>query len=121
MKLDKCIGRTCTTFRPGCRTISGSSIGGAGSSSSREKGNNPNEGRWSKFEHFNFLKALKLHGRDWKKVAKTVCTRTSTQCRSHAQKFIVSLEKQGKNLEFILENDFFNSLGDDALNMDDGS
>ena len=54
-------------------------------------------------------------------MAKTVCTRTSTQCRSHAQKFIVSLEKQGKNLEYILENDFFNSLGDDALNMDDNS
>ena len=56
-------------------------------------GGSTNEGRWSKFEHCSFLKALKQHGRDWKRVARTVQTRTSTQCRSHAQKFIVSLEK----------------------------
>ena len=37
-----------------------------------------NEGRWTKFEHCSFLKALKLHGRDWKKVARQVGSRTST-------------------------------------------
>ena len=47
-------------------------------------------------------------------------TRTSTQCRSHAQKFIVSLEKQGKNLENVLEKNDFSLLCNDALaNVDD--
>ena len=63
-----------------------------------------NEGRWSKLEHCSFLKALKENGRDWKKVAKQVGTRTSTQCRSHAQKFIVSLQKQGIQLDEVLTN-----------------
>ena len=69
-------------------------------------------------EHLKFLNALKMHGRDWKKVARTVITRTSTQCRSHAQKFIVSLEKQGKNLENVLEKNDFSLLCHDALNME---
>lgn len=52
------------------------------------------------------MKALNDYGRDWKRVAREVQTRTSTQCRSHAQKFIVSLEKQGITLEDALKNDF---------------
>ena len=48
------------------------------SSTSNEANGKTNEGRWSKFEHYNFLKALKSHGRDWKRVARTVQTRTST-------------------------------------------
>lgn len=31
-----------------------------------------NEGRWGRSEHYNFLKALKEHGRDWKRVATQV-------------------------------------------------
>ena len=54
------------------------------SSTSNEARGGTNEGRWSKMEHCNFLKALKDNGRDWKRVARLVMTRTSTQCRSHA-------------------------------------
>lgn len=35
-------------------------------------------GRWTKDEHFRFLEALKIHGKEWKKVQEHVCTRTST-------------------------------------------
>lgn len=66
--------------------LSGRSNGDVQSSTSNE--NLPrtgiNEGRWSKLEHYSFLKALRMNGRDWKKVARSVGTRTSTQCRSHA-------------------------------------
>jgi SHAQKYF class myb-like DNA-binding protein len=47
-------------------------------------------GRWSKGEHFLFVNALK-HSRDWKKISIAVRTRTSLQCRTHAQKYF---EKQ---------------------------
>lgn len=46
-----------------------------------------NTGRWTKLEHFKFLEALKMFGKEWQKVQQHVNTRTSTQARSHAQKF----------------------------------
>jgi len=51
-------------------------------------------GRWTKDEHFRFLEALKYFGKEWKKVQEHVGTRTSTQARSHAQKFFNKLEKR---------------------------
>ena len=36
------------------------------------------QGRWTKDEHFRFLEALKLYGKEWKKVQEHVRTRTST-------------------------------------------
>ena len=50
-------------------------------------------GRWTRMEHFKFLEALKLFGKEWQKVQQHVFSRTSTQARSHAQKFFVKLEK----------------------------
>lgn len=47
-----------------------------------------NHGRWTNEEHEKFLEAIKIHGRDWKKVQGYVVTRTSTQARSHAQKVL---------------------------------
>ncbi|TNV83188.1 hypothetical protein FGO68_gene10702 [Halteria grandinella] len=44
-------------------------------------------GRWSLSEHLRFLEALKLHGKNWKNIEEHIATRTSTQARSHAQKF----------------------------------
>jgi len=35
-------------------------------------------GRWSVMEHVRFLEALKMYGKNWKKVEEHVATRTST-------------------------------------------
>lgn len=60
-------------------------------------------GRWTKDEHFRFLEALKLYGKEWKNVQAHVKTRTSTQARSHAQKFFNKLEKRNQSLVVFLE------------------
>merc|ERR1719335_1738176 len=42
-------------------------------------------GRWTAEEHDEFLKCLDIYGREWKKVAERITTRTAAQIRSHAQ------------------------------------
>ena len=59
-------------------------------------------GRWTREEHFRFLEALKLFGKEWKHVQKHVGTRSSTQARSHAQKFFSKLDKKKMTLEDFL-------------------
>ena len=53
-----------------------------------------NNGRWGRKEHLMFLGGCLQFGNNWKKVEAYVKTRTSTQIRSHAQKFIKKLEKK---------------------------
>lgn len=50
-------------------------------------------GRWTKEEHEAFLSALKMYGKEWKKVAAKVKTRTVVQTRTHAQKYFQKLQK----------------------------
>mmetsp|Transcript_21228 Transcript_21228/g.46056 ORF Transcript_21228/g.46056 Transcript_21228/m.46056 type:complete len:1444 (+) Transcript_21228:445-4776(+) len=50
-------------------------------------------GRWTKEEHEAFLAALQLYGKEWKKVAARVKTRTVVQTRTHAQKYFQKLHK----------------------------
>jgi Myb-like DNA-binding domain len=38
--------------------------------------------------------ALKLHGKDWKKVEDFIGTRTGAQIRSHAQKYFIRIEEE---------------------------
>jgi len=57
-----------------------------------------NAGRWNDPEHKRFLEAVVLFGSDWKRVHKCVVSRTSTQARSHAQKFLLKLKKKLKIL-----------------------
>lgn len=54
-----------------------------------------NAGRWTKPEHKRFLEALNLYKKDWKKVQSYVGTRTTTQVRSHAQKYFAKLAAKG--------------------------
>lgn len=67
-------------------------------------------GRWSSIEHGMFLQALWLYGKEWKKVQTHVKTRTSTQARSHAQKFFRKLEKHDfptkRYFEFLKDKNF---------------
>lgn len=50
-------------------------------------------GRWRKEEHKKFIDAIIQYGNDWRQVQKSVGTRTSTQARSHAQKFFEKLKR----------------------------
>ena len=52
-----------------------------------------NGGRWTQKEHEDFLVGLELYGREWKKVASHISTRTSAQIRSHAQKYFAKINK----------------------------
>ena len=49
-------------------------------------------GRWSKEEQTRFIEAVILYGVDWKQIQKYISTRSSTQARSHAQKFLMKLK-----------------------------
>jgi SHAQKYF class myb-like DNA-binding protein len=52
-----------------------------------------NTGRWLPEEHRRFIEALMKYGNEWKSVQRYVGTRSSTQARSHAQKFFVKIGK----------------------------
>jgi len=52
-----------------------------------------NCGRWQPEEHQRFIVAIMKYGNEWKQVQKHVGTRSSTQARSHAQKFFVKIKK----------------------------
>ena len=65
-------------------------------------------GRWTKEEHTRFIDAIIKYGNDWKKVQRHVATRTSTQARSHAQKFLMKLKRSEKirnkkNIYFLMK------------------
>ncbi|EQC31587.1 hypothetical protein SDRG_10757 [Saprolegnia diclina VS20] len=57
----------------------------------------PNGGRWSDSEHRLFLQGVALYGKDWRRIARLVQTRTTVQTRSHAQKHFDRLEKEQKD------------------------
>ncbi len=65
-------------------------------------------GRWTKLEHSLFVKALHKYGKEWKKVAAMVRTRTVVQTRTHAQKFFQKIQKFNQNGE----------LGEEELGLD---
>lgn len=60
-----------------------------------------NNGRWGRKEHLMFLGGCLQYGNNWKKVEAYVKTRTSTQIRSHAQKFLKKLEKKYYSNGFV--------------------
>ncbi len=66
-------------------------------------------GRWMKLEHSLFLKALRKYGREWKKVAAMVRTRTVVQTRTHAQKYFQKIQKS---------NQEGGELGEEELGLD---
>ena len=77
----------------------------------RKREGNYNTGRWQQDEHRRFIEALIKYGNDWKNVQKHVCTRSSTQARSHAQKFFVKLSKTHlENVEQNLTSSNFKEL-----------
>ena len=69
-----------------------------------------NSGRWKPNEHEKFLEAIIIHGNDWKLVQKCIRSRSSTQARSHAQKFLLKLRKKLK-----IEPDSTNKLTKESI------
>ena len=70
--------------------------------------NNSNEyrtGRWSKEEHEKFIEGILKHGNEWRKVQKIIKTRSSTQARSHAQKYFLKLKKEINNTDILSDSD----------------
>lgn len=49
-----------------------------------------NTGQWTSEEHERFVSAYHMYGKDWKKVASIVNTRSIVQTRTHAQKFMLN-------------------------------
>ena len=66
---------------------------------SDEKEENLN-GRWNQDEHIRFIKGCLLYGNNWKKVKKYVKSRSSAQIRSHAQKYLIKLNKKYHTYDF---------------------
>jgi len=54
-------------------------------------------GRWTEEEHRKFIDGILEYGNEWKKVQQIIKTRSSTQARSHAQKFFLRVKKVIKN------------------------
>ena len=51
-----------------------------------------NNGRWTEDEHRRFIEAIFKYGNEWKNVQRHIKSRSSTQSRSHSQKFFMKLK-----------------------------
>jgi SHAQKYF class myb-like DNA-binding protein len=72
-----------------------------------------NEGRWSYKEHIKFIEAIAEFGKNWKDVQKYVGSRSSTQARSHAQKFFLKLKAiKTSKFDFDFSSNSIKSLSD---------
>lgn len=60
-------------------------------------------GRWTIREHIKFLDAIQIYGRNWVKVSRYIISRTSTQVRSHAQKYFIR-ESKGCTMKGLTED-----------------
>ena len=72
--------------------------------------NEYNSGRWTNEEHNKFIEGILKYGNEWKKVQSIIKTRTSTQARSHAQKFFLRLKKVGNQEILKDENKLLNYI-----------
>ena len=78
------------------RTITSHSDTLSEQSSSSDENVQINTGRWSSKENTQFLEAVIKYKCNWKKIQKSIKTRTTTQARSHAQKIFLKIKN--KNL-----------------------
>ena len=65
-------------------------------------------GRWTLDEHKKFIQAIITYGNDWKEVQKHIGTRSSSQARSHAQKFFIKLKEDQSNSKISNMIDYSN-------------
>ena len=60
----------------------------------RTTGKRSKQGRWTEEEQRLFATAVQIYGKRWKKLEQVMGTRTSTQCRSHGQKYFLKLKHE---------------------------
>lgn len=58
-----------------------------------DRDKSPDQGRWSREEHDAFMEGLTTYGREWKKIAAMIPSRTVVQIRTHAQKYFQKIKK----------------------------
>jgi SHAQKYF class myb-like DNA-binding protein len=65
-------------------------------------------GRWTADEHERFLEGFRIHGHKWKRVQQVVRSRSVTQVRTHAQKYLLKVAKlkaekkqSGKSVDMV--------------------
>ncbi len=85
----------------------------------KTKNNNHSDGRWNSEEHIRFIKGCLLYGNNWKKIEGYVETRTSTQIRSHAQKFLIKLKKKYDSYDDNKDYNNINNKNDDYYIKED--
>ena len=68
----------------------------------RNQSQSPKEGRWTLKEHIQYLQALEKFGINWRKMSDLIPSRTTTQIRSHSQKFYKKL-KECKDIELGID------------------
>ena len=88
----------CTKYRPydTINNINNNENGNESIELNEDENDNNNiiNGRWSQKEHLLFIKGCLLYGNYWKKVKKYIQTRSCSQIRSHAQKYLNKLNKK---------------------------
>lgn len=89
-----------------------------GFKSLKHKKNNYNIGRWTEDEHRRFIEAILKYGNEWKSVQKHIKTRSSTQSRSHSQKFFLKI-KNYDLFDFKDRKPCISSLNELAKNLDE--
>lgn len=86
----------------------------------KQKESHFNTGRWQKEEHQRFVEAILKFGNEWKKVQKYVKTRSSTQARSHAQKFFYKIKKNNVlDIDIDLNKNSIKTLYEFANKLDE--
>ena len=90
-----------------------------GKDNKKTNNNNHSDGRWNLEEHIGFIKGCLLYGNNWKKIEGYVETRTSTQIRSHAQKFLIKLKKKYDSYDDNKDYNNINIKNDDYYIKDD--
>jgi SHAQKYF class myb-like DNA-binding protein len=68
-----------------------------------DKRSEDHSGRWTPQEHALFLTGLEKFGKNWKAIERVVGTRTSTQARSHAQKYFLKADKDKARFSKIVQ------------------
>ena len=57
---------------------------------------------WSDAEHFKFVATFHVQGRQWKKISLQQVGRDPLQCRTHGQKYLMSLQQLNDEIKKTL-------------------